>query len=98
MCNQDDQIALSIKQKSPTSLHEAVSHTIQIESLLATCQTVNVASAKSTEVPTDAVNAAPSLDKFTNMIEKLGKRLDDIETTLQRPQQGNRRPLDWTLQ
>ena len=97
-CIHDIQLALPVKQKSPTSLHEAVSYTIQIESFLSTCHTqpsINVARAEPTEatqLPADAVTVKPPLDKFTEMVEKFGKRLDNIESTLQRPPQGNHRP------
>ena len=98
-CIHDVQLALPVKQKSPTSLHEAVSYTIQIESFLSTCHStqpsINVARAEPTEatqLPADAVTVKPPLDRFTEMVEKLGKRLDNIESTLQRPPQGNRRP------
>ena len=97
-CIHDIQLALPVKQKSLTSLHEAVSYTIQIESFLLTCLTqpsINVARAEPTEatqLPADAVTVKPPLDKFTEMVEKLGKCLDNIESTLQRPPQGNCRP------
>ena len=42
-----------------------------------------------TQLPGDAVTVKPPLEKFTEMVEKL---LDNIESTLQWPPQGSRRP------
>ena len=65
-----------------TSLHEAESYTIQIESFLSTCHmqpSINVARAEPTEatqISADAVTVKPPLNKFTEMVEKLGKQFE----------------------
>ena len=101
----DVQLALPVKQKSPKSLDEAVSYTIQVESHLLTARvaSMGVADYNSQDVLTNAVHTtckseeksrSDKEDKLLAMIQKLDQRLENIEhrSNSSRPQRQRKPP------
>ena len=90
----DVQVALPVRQKTPKTLDEAVSHTIQMESFLVSTRIANLEVPVADQDPaqdlsTNAVqykshkNSRDECDgKLLGMMEKLGRRLDDIEARI----------------
>ena len=104
MCITDAQLLLGVKQRNPTSLDEAVSSTIQLESVLSSVRAstpetalVNVEqlNASVTEDTSVAAVNAKADQKLVSLMETLTQRLDNLEArvTKSRNQSSFRQPL-----
>ena len=92
----DVQIALHVKQRSPTKLEEAVGYTLQVEAALATARIASTCSTTDDtleSIPANAVQKSGPEEKLLALVEKLDQRLNVIEDrmTTSRPAY-NRRP------
>jgi len=76
------QIAFSVKQKRPTTLDEAVTATIEMETYLPASSKVTVAVCEQEDEPAEPVPIAPVTDttaKLTSLIERLVERVEKLE-------------------
>ena len=76
------QIAFSVKQKRPTTLDEAVTATIEMETYLPASSKVTVAMCEQEDEPAKPVPIAPISDttaKLTSLIERLVERVEKLE-------------------